>query len=77
MTRINCRAKKSLGCCDGMPIIEVYGDEPMEDDGTYDPTDNTVVCDSCYYAIGMPSISVNEAPEKIKAFQRNIGRDLP
>lgn len=50
---IACRAQVSERCYHGRKAAGVYPDGP-EDDGTYDPSDGTVVCDPCYIALGQP-----------------------
>ena len=50
---ICCRAKKSPDCYDGKPVLAVY-EASMDEDATWDG--ESVVCDSCYIALGQPSV---------------------
>lgn len=53
---INCRVKKSPNCYHGKPTAESAMDpegDGMQEDGTWDG--ESVVCDACYIAIGMPT----------------------
>lgn len=73
---ITCRSKVSEACKHDASIRDFYTDvREYRDDGTYDSRDSSIVCDSCYVALGCPSISITESPEKIREFRTNIGRD--
>lgn len=50
---VNCRSRLSEHCYHGRPSDEVYPDDGMSDDSTYDG--QTVVCDACYIALGQPT----------------------
>lgn len=57
---INCRSKKSPHCQHGRPIAETSMDpegDGMAEDGTWDG--ETVLCDACYIAEGMPTNNAN------------------
>lgn len=57
---INCRSKKSATCSHGKPTAELGMDpegDGMQEDGTWDG--ETVLCDSCYIAEGMPTNNAN------------------
>lgn len=49
ITAIQCRSQISDDCYEGRPITEIYEDG-MENDGTFDPRSDTVICDACYAA---------------------------
>lgn len=44
---INCRRRSTKTCYHGRPERDIY-ENGMEDDGTFDPITESVVCDSCY-----------------------------
>lgn len=50
---VNCRSRLSGHCYHGRPSEEVYPDDGMSDDSTFDG--ETVVCDACYIALGQPT----------------------
>lgn len=53
---INCRVKKAKACSHGKPTRETSMDpegDGMAEDGTWDG--QSVICDACYIAIGMPT----------------------
>lgn len=53
---INCRVKKAQACAHGKPTTETAMDpegDGMAEDGTWDG--ESVICDACYIAIGMPT----------------------
>lgn len=57
---IKCRARASKDCLHGKPTVETSMDpegDGMAEDGTWDG--ETVVCDFCYIAIGMPVNNAN------------------
>jgi hypothetical protein len=57
---INCRSRKSPNCEHGKPIAETAMDpegDGMAEDGTWDG--ETVLCDACYIAEGMPVNNAN------------------
>lgn len=51
--RVRCRSRASGKCYDGRLSSEVYPEDGMSDDGTFDG--ETVVCDACYIALGSPT----------------------
>lgn len=56
---IACRSKRASDCLDGKLVKSIMGpDVELEEDGTWDGS--TVVCDSCYIALGQPSMHVSE-----------------
>lgn len=71
---VRCRAKFHPECQDGKPEAEVYDEESMEDDGTYDRVSNTVVCTPCFLyiesATGIRPITNAELPSAIAAIRR-------
>lgn len=56
---INCRSRKSPDCYHGKPTAEIMDPEGdgMAEDGTWDG--ETVLCDACYIAEGMPVNNAN------------------
>lgn len=68
MTEIRCRARVTEEChaVRGVPAELIYKDgEVQEDDGTYLPETDTVVCTPCYMALGVPPN--RELPAAIRA----------
>lgn len=58
--KIVCRSKKSPNCYDGRLTAETSMDPEgpgQSEDGTWDG--ESVVCDACYIAEGMPSNNAN------------------
>jgi len=54
--KVHCRSGASKDCYDGLSESAIYEDG-MADDGTFDG--QTVCCDACYIAVGMPSVPIN------------------
>jgi len=71
--RIVCRVKKSRACYDGRLSLPVYGAEGMAEDGTYDG--ESVICDSCYIAVGMPVVGPGGDPAGLAGGRGRGGAD--
>lgn len=49
MNTINCRARLDSDCLNGVSTFEHFGEDlPMSADGTYQESDDTIICDACY-----------------------------
>jgi len=68
--RIVCRVKKARDCYDGRESADIYGEEGMGGDGTFDR--HSVICDACYIAIGLPVVSAGGDPATLAG---GMGRD--
>jgi len=75
MAMVRCRAEV-VETCYGLRERDeraVYPDGDQREDGLYDPQSDTVVCDPCYIAIGMPpTLYVKGA---IEAYRREHPRE--
>jgi hypothetical protein len=52
--RIRCRARIADDCYHDRECVEVYGDDSMSGDGTFDG--ESVVCDACYITGGQSAL---------------------
>jgi hypothetical protein len=68
MSKIRCRSKRSANCYDGKSEESVYGEDGQDSDGTWDG--QTVCCDACYIAAGMPAVPIDSPGAD--AFARSI-----
>ena len=69
--QVRCRVRKSDSCYHGRPSKEVYPEDGMSDDGTFDG--ESVVCDACYIALGSPTAG---DPASIAGGRGRQGRGL-
>lgn len=73
---LKCRAKLSDSCYDGRECVHIYGEDSMEDDGTFDG--ESVVCDACYIKGGQPAIRFPASRQQVvEHVDRELGFDGP
>jgi hypothetical protein len=58
--RIVCRVKKARDYYDRRESADIYGEEGIAGDGTFDR--HSLICDACYIAIGLPVVSAGGDP---------------
>ena len=60
--KVVCRSKRAVDCQDGQECLDIYEEDNMLDDGTYDG--ESVVCDACYVAGGQPALYRGDNPTR-------------
>lgn len=74
---VRCRAQISDTChqLTGTKVADLYGEDGMPDDRTYEERTHTVVCNACYISLGCPKFrNLNELEQLVLSAHREAER---